>query len=73
MLDDAERARVGTIYKQVSPFDGRRVGARYSASSGRLRFVPRRALRPGRHQAAVTATDLAGHRVVVRWRFVVRR
>ncbi len=27
VLDDEERARVGTIYKQVSPFDARRIGA----------------------------------------------
>jgi tRNA 2-selenouridine synthase len=27
VLDDAERARVGTIYKQVSPFDARKIGA----------------------------------------------
>ena len=26
VLDDAERARVGTIYKQVSPFEARRIG-----------------------------------------------
>ena len=26
VLDDDERARVGTLYKQVSPFDARRVG-----------------------------------------------
>ncbi|MGI3164406.1 tRNA 2-selenouridine(34) synthase MnmH [Pseudooceanicola sp. 200-1SW] len=26
VLDDAERARVGTIYKQVSPFDARKIG-----------------------------------------------
>ena len=26
VLDDAERARVGTIYKQVSPFDARKLG-----------------------------------------------
>jgi len=26
-LDDEERARVGTIYKQVSPFDARKIGA----------------------------------------------
>ena len=26
-LDDAERARVGTIYKQQSPFDARKIGA----------------------------------------------
>ena len=27
VLDDAERERVGTIYKQVSPFDARKIGA----------------------------------------------
>ncbi|MBL4918308.1 tRNA 2-selenouridine(34) synthase MnmH [Szabonella alba] len=27
VLDDEERARVGTIYKQVSPFDARKIGA----------------------------------------------
>ena len=27
VLDDAERARVGTLYKQVSPFEAKRVGA----------------------------------------------
>ena len=27
VLSDAERARVGTIYKQVSPFDARKLGA----------------------------------------------
>jgi len=27
VLDDAERARIGTIYKQVSPFEARRLGA----------------------------------------------
>jgi tRNA 2-selenouridine synthase len=27
VLDNAERARVGTIYKQVSPFDARKIGA----------------------------------------------
>ena len=27
VLDDAERAQVGTIYKQVSPFDARKIGA----------------------------------------------
>jgi len=29
VLDDAERARVGTIYKQVSPFEARKVGGRW--------------------------------------------
>lgn len=27
VLDDAERARVGTLYKQVSPFDAKKLGA----------------------------------------------
>ena len=27
VLDDAECAQVGTIYKQVSPFDARKIGA----------------------------------------------
>jgi tRNA 2-selenouridine synthase len=27
VLDDAERARVGTLYKQVNPFEARKVGA----------------------------------------------
>src|SRR5512135_1883807 len=27
VLDDEERARVGTIYKQVSPFDAKKLGA----------------------------------------------
>ena len=26
VLDDAQRARVGTIYKQISPFEARRLG-----------------------------------------------
>lgn len=33
VLDDAERARVGTIYKQVSPFDARRTGAALVAAN----------------------------------------
>ena len=27
VLDDEERARIGTMYKQVSPFDAKRAGA----------------------------------------------
>jgi tRNA 2-selenouridine synthase len=27
VLDDAERARIGTLYKQVSPFEAKRIGA----------------------------------------------
>lgn len=33
VLDDAERARVGTLYKQVSPFEAKRVGAALVASN----------------------------------------
>lgn len=33
VLDDAERARVGTIYKQVSPFDARKLGAALVAAN----------------------------------------
>lgn len=45
VLDDAERARVGTIYKQVSPFDAKKIGAALvSANIARhlqTRFVER--------------------------------
>jgi tRNA 2-selenouridine synthase len=33
VLDDAERERVGTIYKQVSPFDARKIGAALVATN----------------------------------------
>ncbi|MGR3584721.1 MAG: rhodanese-like domain-containing protein, partial [Pseudooceanicola nanhaiensis] len=33
VLDDDERARVGTIYKQVSPFDARKLGAALVAAN----------------------------------------
>jgi tRNA 2-selenouridine synthase len=33
VLDDEERARVGTIYKQVSPFDARKIGAALVAAN----------------------------------------
>ena len=33
VLNDAERAQVGTIYKQVSPFDARKVGAALVATN----------------------------------------
>ncbi len=33
VLDDAERVRVGTIYKQVSPFDARKLGAALVAAN----------------------------------------
>lgn len=33
VLSDAERARVGTVYKQVSPFDARKIGAALVAAN----------------------------------------
>lgn len=33
VLDDQERARVGTIYKQISPFDARKIGASLVAAN----------------------------------------
>jgi tRNA 2-selenouridine synthase len=36
VLDDAERARVGTIYKQVSPFTARKIGAALVAKNAAL-------------------------------------
>jgi tRNA 2-selenouridine synthase len=48
VLDDAERARVGTLYTQVSPFEARKVGAALVARriaghlEGPLRDQPRR-------------------------------
>lgn len=45
VLDDAERARVGTLYKQVSPFEAKKIGAALvSANIGRYiqaRFLGR--------------------------------
>jgi len=51
VLDDTERARVGTIYKQVSPFDAKKIGAALVSANIarhiRTRFVDRpRAWRP---------------------------
>jgi tRNA 2-selenouridine synthase len=34
VLDDEERARVGTVYKQVSPFTARKIGAALVAKNG---------------------------------------
>ena len=33
VLSDAERAEIGTIYKQVSPFEAKRLGAAYVAAN----------------------------------------
>ena len=35
VLDDQERAQVGTIYKQSSPFDARKIGAALVAVAGK--------------------------------------
>lgn len=39
VLDDAERARVGTIYKQVSPFDARKLGGALVAANAARHIV----------------------------------
>ena len=47
VLDDAERARVGTIYKQVSPFDARKLGAALVAQNAAHHLMGPLADRPG--------------------------
>ncbi len=47
VLDDAERARVGTIYKQVSPFDARKIGAALVAGNAARHIAGALADRPG--------------------------
>lgn len=47
VLDDAERARVGTVYKQVSPFDGRKLGGALVAANAARHLQGPLALRPG--------------------------
>lgn len=47
VLDDAERARVGTIYKQVSPFDARKVGAALVAANAARHIAGPLADKPG--------------------------
>ena len=47
VLDDAERARVGTIYKQVSPFTARKLGAALVARNAALHLEGPLADRPG--------------------------
>ncbi|MFV0303010.1 MAG: tRNA 2-selenouridine(34) synthase MnmH [Paracoccus sp. (in: a-proteobacteria)] len=47
VLDDAERARVGTIYKQVSPFDARKIGAALVAANAARHISGPLADRPG--------------------------
>jgi tRNA 2-selenouridine synthase len=47
VLDDEERARVGTIYKQVSPFSARKIGAALVAKNASLHLQGPLADRPG--------------------------
>lgn len=53
VLDDAERARVGTIYKQVSPFDARKLGAALVAKNAAAHLMGPLADRPGGWQPLV--------------------
>lgn len=53
VLDDAERARVGTIYKQVSPFDARKIGAALVAKNAAAHLMGPLANRPGGWQPLV--------------------
>jgi rhodanese-related sulfurtransferase len=47
VLDDEERARVGTIYKQVSPFTARKLGAALVAKNAARHLEGPLADRPG--------------------------
>ncbi|MGQ0563454.1 MAG: tRNA 2-selenouridine(34) synthase MnmH [Gemmobacter sp.] len=47
VLDDAERARVGTIYKQVSPFTARKLGAALVARNAAMHLEGSLAEMPG--------------------------
>ncbi len=47
VLDDEERARVGTIYKQISPFDARKIGAALVAQNAARHLQGPLADRPG--------------------------
>ena len=47
VLDDAERAEVGTIYKQVSPFTARKVGAALVARNASVHLQGALALKSG--------------------------
>jgi tRNA 2-selenouridine synthase len=53
VLDDVERARVGTIYKQVSPFDARKVGAALVAANAARHLQGPLAAKPGGWQPLV--------------------
>lgn len=47
VLDDEERARVGTIYKQLSPFSARKIGAALVAKNASVHLQGPLADRPG--------------------------
>lgn len=47
VLDDAERARVGTVYKQISPFDARRIGGALVAANAARHLQGPLAHKPG--------------------------
>lgn len=53
VLDDDERARVGTIYKQVSPFTARKVGAALVAKNAAAHLEGPLAEKPGGWQPLV--------------------
>jgi tRNA 2-selenouridine synthase len=53
VLDDAERAHVGTIYKQVSPFDARKIGAALVARNASAHLMGPMADKPGGWQPLV--------------------
>lgn len=53
VLDDAERAQVGTIYKQVSPFDARKLGAALVARNAAAHLMGPLADKPGGWQPLV--------------------
>ncbi|MDR7123267.1 tRNA 2-selenouridine(34) synthase MnmH [Pseudotabrizicola sp. 4114] len=53
VLDDAERARIGTLYKQVSPFDARKLGAALVAKNAAAHLMGPLADRPGGWQPLV--------------------
>jgi tRNA 2-selenouridine synthase len=53
VLDDAERAQIGTIYKQVSPFDARKLGAALVARNAAAHLMGPLADKPGGWQPLV--------------------
>ena len=58
VLDDAERARVGTLYKQVSQFDARKLGAALVAKNIALHLEQRFAAKDHRWKPLVSIKSL---------------